>query len=65
MGNIRLLNDGEYCPNEVVLKVEKDKIEEVSKILQNANLSSLANGITTPNLPAWRLKKYIYENIVP
>ena len=62
-GKIRLLEDGETCPNEVVIMMDNDaKLTEwVGDSLETADFSKIINAVKAPNLPAWRLKKYLYE----
>lgn len=62
-GTIRLLNDGEYVPNEVVIKLTDNSAlyDWMKQSLETADYNTIVNAVTTPNLPAWRLKKYLYE----
>ena len=61
-GSIRLLADDETCPNEVVFLVEDDTTRAwLKEKLQNCNYSSLLSCVSSPNLPAWRLMKYLKE----
>lgn len=55
----KLLKDGEYCTNEVVIQCE-DK-EKVGAILKDCDFKSLLSCVSSPNLPAWRVKKYLKE----
>lgn len=60
-GTIRLLGPDEYCPNEVVFSVDADMKEWVETKLKACNYQSLLSCVTTPNLPAWRLRKWLKE----
>ena len=60
-GSIHLLNNNEYCPNEIVFTVAEDKKEWVYSKLQSCNYSELINCVSSPNLPAWRLQKWLKE----
>lgn len=60
-GNIRLLEDGETCPNEVVLKTDSTMREWVGQKLRQCDYKALLSCVSTPNLPAWRLKKWLKE----
>lgn len=60
-GNIRLLQENEYCPNEVVLKVLPEKKEWLRHKLEQCNYKQLISCVSSPNLPAWRLKKWLKE----
>lgn len=60
-GRIRLLEDDEFCPNEVVLMVDDDMKDWVREQLQKCDFRELVSCVSTPNLPAWRLKKWLWE----
>lgn len=60
-GNIHLLADDETCPNEVVFKVDDDIKNWLEKKLRECNYQSLLSCVSTPNLPAWRLRKWLKE----
>jgi hypothetical protein len=60
-GTIRLLAEGETCPNEVVFRVSEDRRVWLEEKLKNCNYNSLLSCVTTPNLPAWRLRKWLKE----
>lgn len=60
-GNIRLLGEDEYCPNEVVLMVDDDMKEWVREKLRSCNYNEVCSCVSSPNLPAWRLKKWLKE----
>lgn len=60
-GTIRLLEDNEYCPNEVVFKVEDSIKSWIENKLKTCDFKSLLSCVTTPNLPAWRLRKWLKE----
>ena len=57
----RLLNDGEYCTNEVVIECLPEYKEKIEKLLKDCNYQSLLSCVSLPNLPAWRVKKYLWE----
>ena len=60
-GQIRLLGEDEKCPNEVVFKVEPEMMDWVGNKLRECNYQALLNCVSTPNLPAWRLRKWLKE----
>jgi hypothetical protein len=60
-GNIRLLNENENATNEIVLEVEPFIKDWIHNKLKNCNYQSLLSCVSTPNLPAWRLKKWLFE----
>ena len=60
-GNIHLLDDEEYSPNEIVLLVEDNMKDWVGNKLRECDYVSLLNCVSTPNLPAWRLQKWLKE----
>lgn len=60
-GSIRLLSENESATNEVVLMVEPAMKPWIHNKLKNCNYHSLLSCVATPNLPAWRLKKWLYE----
>ena len=60
-GNIHLLDDNEYCPNEIVFSVDDKMKSWVEQKLKECNYQSLLSCVSTPNLPVWRLKKWLYD----
>lgn len=61
-GKIRLLKEGEYADNEVVFRVDDSSKKEWLAIqLQSCDFQSLLSCVSSPNLPAWRLNKWLYE----
>lgn len=62
-GKIRLLEEGETCPNEVVIMIDKEAelYDWIGKTLAETDYESIVKAVKAPNLPAWRLKKYLYE----
>lgn len=60
-GNIRLLKDDEVATNEIVFTVEPAMVEWVGNKLKECDYHSLLSCVSTPNLPAWRLQKWLYE----
>lgn len=61
-GTIKLLDDGEYSNNEVVFIVDDPERKEwLKNKLQECDYQELLSCVSTPNLPAWRLRKYLYE----
>lgn len=61
-GKIRLLKDGEYADNEIVFKVSEEKKEWLKQKLEECDYLSLVSAVSSPNLPIWRLKKWLKEN---
>ena len=61
MGTIHLLKQDETCPNEIVFKVEDSMKEWVGRKLEECDYQSLLSCVSTPNLPAWRLRKWLKE----
>ncbi len=63
-GTIRLLEEGETCTNEVVFYVDpnnKDMIDWLGQKLKECNYQEILKCVSTPNLPAWRLRKWLKE----
>lgn len=61
-GRIRLLEEGEYADNEVVFRVDDEfKREWLEEALKECDYDALVKAVTVPNLPIWRLKKWLYE----
>ena len=60
-GTIKLLEDGETCPNEVVFDADDTIKEWLGKKLKECDYQEILSCVTTPNLPAWRLKKWLKE----
>ena len=60
-GTIHLLSDEETCPNEIVFKVDDSIKDWLYEKLQTCDYKSLLSCVSTPNLPAWRLKKWLKE----
>ena len=60
-GRIHLLDDEETCPNEVVFTCDDSIKEWLHKKLQECDYQNLISCVSSPNLPAWRLKKWLYE----
>lgn len=60
-GTIHLLKQDETCPNEIVFKVEDSMKEWVGRKLEECDYQSLLSCVSTPNLPAWRLRKWLKE----
>ena len=63
-GNIHLLKNNEFCPNEIVFKCNNEIKEWLKKELENCNYNSILSCVSSPNLPAWRLKKYLKEQYI-
>lgn len=65
-GTIKLLQEGEQSPNQIVIMM-KDPQSQIAKQIQKELLtcdySSLLSCVSTPNLPAWRLKKWLSERL--
>lgn len=60
-GSIHLLSPDETCPNEVVFKAEDSIKDWLEKKLKECNYQELLSCVSTPNLPAWRLRKWLKE----
>lgn len=61
-GRIRLLNKSEFADNEIVFRVDDAaQYEWLKQELVSCNYSTLVYSISSPNLPIWRLKKYLKE----
>ena len=60
-GSVRLLGEGETCPNEVVFKCEDSIKEWLGQKLAECDYQAILQSVTTPNLPAWRLRKWLKE----
>ena len=60
-GTIRLLGSDEFCPNEIVFSVDEDIKDWLELKLKACDYQSLLSCVTTPNLPAWRLRKWLKE----
>lgn len=64
-GNIRLLKDDETADNEIVFRVDDEsKREWLADALGRCNYKSLLSCVSEPNLPAWRLNKWLCEQEV-
>lgn len=60
-GTIHLLDDEEFSPNEIVFMVEDELKDWVEEKLRRCDYNSLLSCVSTPNLPAWRLRKWLKE----
>lgn len=60
-GNIHLLGENERVPNEVVFKVQENMKEWTKKKLEDCNYNEIVSCVASPNLPAWRLMKWLKE----
>jgi hypothetical protein len=60
-GRIRLLSEGHTCPNEIVFRVDNSIRDWLSKKLEECDYSKLLSCVSEPNLPAWRLRKWLKE----
>lgn len=60
-GAIHLLKNDETCPNEIVFRVDDSIKEWLENKLKQCNYQSLLSCVSTPNLPAWRLRKWLKE----
>lgn len=63
-GTIKLLGDNEFCPNEIVFKVSPEMNHWLRNKLVLCDYQSLLSCVTTPNLPAWRLRKWLKEEYI-
>lgn len=60
-GTIHLLNKDETSPNEIVFLVEDSMKPWVERKLKECDYQNLLSCVSTPNLPAWRLRKWLKE----
>lgn len=60
-GGIHLLGPDETCPNEVVFRVDDSIRDWLEKKLKECDYQALLSCVSTPNLPAWRLRKWLKE----
>ena len=60
-GNIRLLQENEQADNEIVFDVDEQIKPWVREQLEKCNYKDLLSCVSSPNLPAWRLRKWLYE----
>lgn len=60
-GTIKLLDEGEACPNEIVFRCNDNIKEWLEKKLKECNYKNLLQCVASPNLPAWRLRKWLKE----
>lgn len=63
-GTIKLLSENETCTNEVVFRLDPNDVnihEWLKNKLQKCNYETILNCVSTPNLPAWRLRKWLKE----
>lgn len=60
-GNIHLLAENEYCPNEVVFRCDNNIYQWLENKLSICPYQEILSCVTTPNLPAWRLRKWLKE----
>lgn len=57
----RLLKDNEYCTNEIVINVDPKKYDWFKSTLEKCDFDSLISCTNAPNLPDWRVLKYLKE----
>lgn len=57
----RLLKDGETCTNEIVIDVVPAKYEWFKTKLEECDFNSLMSATVSPNMPDWRVLKYLKE----
>lgn len=61
-GSIKLLGEDEQATNEIVFEIDDEAIRPwLEKALRECDYQELLSCVSTPNLPAWRLRKYLYE----
>lgn len=60
-GTIKLLEKDETSTNEIVFIVSDEVRNWVENKLKECDYKSLLSCVSTPNLPAWRLKKWLKE----
>lgn len=61
-GNIRLLNEDERTDNEIVFRIDDEsKREWLEEKLKECDYKGLLSCVSSPNLPVWRLNKWLFE----
>ena len=61
-GNIHLLEKNEYADNEIVFRVDdRAQYDWLKEQLFHCDYKSLLSCVASPNLPVWRLNKWLYE----
>ena len=50
-----------YADNEIVFIVSPEMRDWVAKKLQECDYTAIAGYVTSPNLPVWRLNKWLKE----
>lgn len=61
-GNIHLLGENEFSDNEIVFRVDDEaKKSWLEKKLKECDFHSLLSCVSSPNLPVWRLNKWLFE----
>ncbi len=63
-GTIKLLEANETCTNEVVFKLDPNNpniYHWLGQKLNECDYNAILNCVSTPNLPAWRLRKWLKE----
>ena len=64
-GTIRLLDEGEYANNEIVFRVDDEsKRQWLEDCLRKCDYKALLSCVSEPNLPIWRLNKWLCEQEV-
>lgn len=64
-GKIHLLENDEFADNEIVFRVDDEsKKEWLGDKLKECDYQQIVNYVTSPNLPVWRLNKWLYEQYV-
>lgn len=60
-GDIHLLKENEQCPNEVVFRTKESINIWLKEKLELCLYKELISCVSTPNLPAWLLRKWLYK----
>lgn len=60
-GQIHLLSEDEQSTNEVVFKCDSSISDWLKNKLTNCPYYNIINCVSSPNLPAWRLRKWLKE----
>lgn len=60
-GRLRLLKENEFADNEIVFLVDESKHQWLKEQLEKCDYEAIAGYVTSPNLPVWRLNKWLKE----
>ena len=59
--NIHVLEDNEIYASEIIIKAENEEIRKWLSEVINYDWRQLVNSISTPRLPIWRVKQFLYK----